>query len=529
MDIPDIDLDDTRPLWELIERAEKPLLLRTADEIYSDANSVLLQQMKEDRTIERKPTASHTQLIADYLCMWANTAPDGGIIALGISDDGTLSGCIEADITHLNDLESAGMQLCPDARYTTRRVSFRHPDNRQDFITLFRVKYHPTKVVRNNKKEVFVRSGDKKRKLTEDEIRELQIDKGEVAFEQDPSDMEYPKDFNLDLIREFADGFRKSRGLSKPLTDVEVLEVRHLGAIKNGKFQPNNACAIVFATDPFKAFPGCRIRFLRFEGKEEHSGERWSPQKDIYVDGTSMPLQIRQIERELDSQLRTFTRLGKDNKFHTAPEYPKAAWYEAIVNACVHRSYALKNMNIFVKMFDDRIEIESPGGFPPFVTPENIYNVHHPRNPILFDVMLQLGYVRGAREGTRRMRDLMVEAELPTPDFVQQSGLQPTVIVRLKNNYEQRRASLDTDAIAVVGEVLFKQLNQDEIRAINFVSEHGSIGVSDLQRLTQKSWPASKGTLEGLAARGILYIRRKKMINPAARDTRARYFLAGRG
>ena len=51
----------------------------------------------------------------------------------------------------------------------------------------------------------------------------------------------------------------------------------------------------------------------------------------------------------------------------------KKAWYEALVNACVHRSYNLKNMNIFIRMFDDRLEIESPGGFPPLVTPENIF------------------------------------------------------------------------------------------------------------------------------------------------------------
>ena len=70
------------------------------------------------------------------------------------------------------------------------------------------------------------------------------------------------------------------------------------------------------------------------------------------------------------------------------------AWYEALVNACVHRSYNLKNMNIFIRMFDDRLEIESPGGFPPLVTPENIYYTEHPRNPFLFNAMFYLKLVR---------------------------------------------------------------------------------------------------------------------------------------
>ena len=70
----------------------------------------------------------------------------------------------------------------------------------------------------------------------------------------------------------------------------------------------------------------------------------------------------------IGSQLREFTRLESDGKFYTASEYPQDAWYEAVVTACVHRSYNLKNMNIFVKMFDDRLVVESPGGFPPLVT-----------------------------------------------------------------------------------------------------------------------------------------------------------------
>jgi hypothetical protein len=62
--------------------------------------------------------------------------------------------------------------------------------------------------------------------------------------------------------------------------------------------------------------------------------------------------------------LREFSKLGKDNKFYTETEYPEDAWYEAIVNACVHRSYVLSNKVVFVKIFDDRLVVESPGGFP---------------------------------------------------------------------------------------------------------------------------------------------------------------------
>lgn len=515
------------PLFALLQEKSTPILLLSEDEIYKLADAELIQRIKEDRRIERKPVGIHADFLGDYLCMWSNTPAYGGLIAVGIEDNGELTGCIKRGINHINKLESeSGMTYCPDARYTCRRVPFTHPNGEQDFILLFRVKYHETKVVRNNKGEVFARYGDKKRHIKDPEmIREIEINKGQTAFENEPSTLTYPDDFDLPLVQDCADGFRRMRDLHLPLTNEEILELLHLGKITGGTFHPNNACVIVFARDPREVFPGCRIRFFRFAGEVEGTGERWNPQKDIWVDMGGIPHQIRYAERVIESQLRTFTRLGSDNKFHTTPEYPKTAWYEALVNACVHRSYNLRNMNIFVKMFDDRIEIESPGGFMPTVTPENIYTSHNPRNPKIFDAMQCLGFVVGAREGTRRMRDSMLGMELPSPEFAQREHNYHSVLVKLRNDYQHRRVWLDSDAINVVGEVVFKTLTQDEKRAINLAAEHGAISVSDLQRLTQKTWHASKKILEGLKAKGILKDRRKTNLPKGSKDTAARYFL----
>lgn len=517
--------DERFPLFAILKQKSTPLLLLTEDELYDLADADLIRSIKEDRRIERKSARVQASEIGDNLCMWSNTPSNGGLIAVGIEDKGELTGCIKSDIEHLNKLESAGMTFCQDARYVTKKVRFTHPNGDEDFLLLFRVKYNETKVVRNNKGEVFARSGDKKRQLKDEQIRELEIDKGQTSFEQEPTTLEYPSDFDIPLVRECAERFRKSRDLQLTLSDEEILELLHLGKIKHGTFYPNNACVIVFAKDPRAIFPGCRIRFFRFAGEEEGTGERWNPSKDIWIDIGSIPHQIREAERILDSQLRAFTRLGKDNKFHTTPEYPKTAWYEALVNACVHRSYSLRNMNIFVKMFDDRIEIESPGGFPPLVTPENIYTSHNPRNPRVFDAMQYLGFVVGAREGTRRMRESMERMDLPLPEFVQREHNFHSVLVRLRNDYKHRRVWIDADAINVVGEVIFKTLTQDEKRAINLAAEHGEISVSDFQRLSQKTWHASKKILEGLKKKGILKDRRKTNLPKGSKDTAARYFL----
>src|SRR5206468_3307428 len=151
--------------------------------------------------------------------------------------------------------------------------------------------------------------------------------------------------------------------------------------------------------------------------------------------------------------------------------------------------YSLRTMNVFVKMFDDRLEVESPGGFPPLVTPQNIYDVHKPRNPYLMDALRYFDYVKCAHEGTRRIRDTMTEMSLPEPEFRQvESATTPLVRVVLRNNVRQRRVWVDSDISAIVGEAVMQDLNEDEKRLINFAAEYGELSVSDAQRLTQKSW-----------------------------------------
>lgn len=494
-----------------------PLALLTVEEIYQRTSFELLQELKEDRRIERKSARIQPKALAEYFSMWANTVPDGGIVVVGMNDEGAAGGCTSLSQNDLNRLEKTGMEYCPDARFESKRI-----DAGTDYVLVFRVFYRPDKVVQTASGEAYARYGDSKKRLSSEEIRELEIDKGQVEFELEPSGFSFPQDFDTDLLHTFCERFRKSRGLGTH-SDEDVLELTHLARVVEGTLVPNVACALLFAKDPRTKFPGCFIRFFRYEQDYEGTGEQYNAIKDEWIAG-NIPHLILDAAGMLDSQLRQFSRLGTTGKFFTAPEYPQIAWYEAIVNACVHRSYGLRTMNIFVKMFADRLEIESPGGFPPLVTPENIYDIHKPRNPYLMEALYYLDFVKCAHEGTRRIRKAMADSSLPAPDFRQtgQSNQNPIVTVVLRNNVKHRKVWLDSDAAKVVGESLMKQLNQDEIRAINFVAEHGVISVSDLQRLTGRTWPSAKKLLNGLVQKQLL----DHQIRPELdRDPQARFTL----
>jgi ATP-dependent DNA helicase RecG len=214
--------------------------------------------------------------------------------------------------------------------------------------------------------------------------------------------------------------------------------------------------------------------------------------------------------------------LGKNGKFLTTQEYPKPAWLEAVVNAVVHRSYNINNVPIFVKMFDDRLEIESPGGFMPFVTPQNIYERHDPRNPNIMEALFFLDRVKCTNEGTKRMRETMKDLDLPEPIFRQVSAGNPKVNVILKNNVEHRKVWLDSDVSKIVGETLFGQLSENEKRIVNYVAEYRRINVTDAVRITGKAWETCKHLLDRLCTRGIL----KHVHSKKEKDSKAHFVLA---
>jgi ATP-dependent DNA helicase RecG len=105
--------------------------------------------------------------------------------------------------------------------------------------------------------------------------------------------------------------------------------------------------------------------------------------------------------------------------------YPTFAWQEAIVNAVAHRDYRLQGLGIEVHLFDDRMEIWSPGELVEPVTLEKLRNrerVHASRNPRIVRVLTAFGYMRELGEGIPRMFEVMEQEGLRPPEFRLEGG-----------------------------------------------------------------------------------------------------------
>jgi ATP-dependent DNA helicase RecG len=288
---------------------------------------------------------------------------------------------------------------------------------------------------------------------------------------------------------------------------------------------PNKACALLFAKEPQDVVPGAFVRIQRYRGTKRETGDRRNVIEDVQIHGT-VPEIIDACRKRLGFERdlnRIFRRLDKDGRFTPVREYPPDAVHELIVNACVHRSYNLGGSNVWVRIFDDRLEVESPGDFPGFVTAENIYDTQCRRNFWLMDALSFLDYVLCENEGVRRVRDEMRKLGLPDPSFEQRQISEATVRVTLRNDVANRDEWVDAEVSEIVGANLAAGLNTCETRIIRRIADKGSINVRQAQRLCDvNDWGAMKRRLMRLVEKGLLI---QKCRTDIQRDPKARFVL----
>lgn len=504
-----------------LDAMEQPRLdaLFKPDQIFESEDADFVCRLTEDTRFDRKSGRIDGKGLAVCLSGFGNgPAVEGGVVAVGIEKDGRVTGCRHLTEARLQEIESAGRDRCPDGRFATRRLAIQNEKGESDFLVLIRMHYVEGRLISLTNDEAYCRQGDKCRQLTDSEKQEIRISKGERSFELEAVSLSYPEEFRLHDIANFVSRIRQDRDGSADIPSERLLQSLRLGKVVNGSFVPNNVCTLMFANDPQQVFPGSYIHFLRYNGTEAKSGSDYNVIKDRMIQGTVLEV-IREAASVLDANLREFTT-RRNGKFYSVPEYPRDAWYEAIVNAVCHRSYHARSSPVFIKMFDDRLTIESPGSFMPSVTPENLF--HKPRNPFLMFVLREFGEVRCISEGTARIFREMSDANLPRPEF---RGTENSVSVTFRNEIANRTNSLDSEAYKVLGEAISFSLDDDEKKIVNYVIENEKINVSDALRILSTTyWHTAKGKLRRLVDRGILDFHSSK-----TRDPNAFYSIRTRG
>lgn len=138
-------------------------------------------------------------------------------------------------------------------------------------------------------------------------------------------------------------------------------------------------------------------------GIDTKSGAEHNVVKDIRFE-YNIPGMINNVKKFLKDTLKDYFFLDiETGRFNKVPEYPEEAWLEGVVNALCHRSYNVQGNTIYIKHFDDRLEISNSGPLPAQVNVDNIKTERYSRNPRIARVLEDMGFVRQLNEGVLRI------------------------------------------------------------------------------------------------------------------------------
>ncbi|OHB75865.1 MAG: hypothetical protein A2Z34_04945 [Planctomycetes bacterium RBG_16_59_8] len=244
-------------------------------------------------------------------------------------------------------------------------------------------------------------------------------------------------DVDFDLLKTpFFDAWRRKRGFA----DDDHRAILHKTGLarndENGRPKPTRAAVLLFAEYPNDLMDSkCAIRLFEYAGRSETvRGET------INLLGTPTNIHGPVIKQIADAQSCVLNLLKAGLRvpsgFVTQYRIPERALREAITNAVIHRDYGSKR-DIEIRLFEDRVEVESPGLLPFNITPSNIGHERALgyRNDLLVKHLREFPDPPNLdqNEGVRIMRQQMKDAHLYPPVFQTYPRLQDSVRVILWN------------------------------------------------------------------------------------------------
>ena len=248
------------------------------------------------------------------------------------------------------------------------------------------------------------------------------------------------------------------------------------------------AAAILFATDPRDVLRGAAVQLVRRIGIEPGPGPA-SARAEFAAPFAETVERCLAFIAEHTAQIDVVAGIRRE----TLPEYPLPVLREAVVNALAHRDYNLSGATVDITIWDDRVEVRSPGSLPGHITKDNMRDEHYSRNPRIMHMLKTLGLVEEYGEGIDRMYREMEARLLDPPTFEATSS---SVAVTLRN-----RSLADVDDQAwLLG--FAEDVTPGERRALIVARRDGAVTRRALRPLMAE-WEVS-AVLERAVAKGML-------------------------
>ena len=415
--------------------------------------------MRETRTLEFKETITNTFL--KTVSAFSNY--DGGTILFGVDDNGNIKGLPDVKQACLDIENKINDSITPQPDYTLE------VQNNDQTIKLT-VKSGLQKPYLY-KSKAYKRNDTATIEVDTLEFSRLVLDGKNIRFEELPCK---DQELSFEILH------RKLKEIVRIENfDKDTLKTLNLYDDVNGF---NNAAGLLADKNHF---PG--IDIVKF-------GENISI---IQKRSTFENISILEVYEKAIEVFRDYYQYeviqGADRK--KMEKIPEAAFREAIANALIHRVWDVDSQ-IRVSMFDDRIEIVSPGGLPSGITEEEYLfgKLSVLRNRNLANVFYRLGFVEIFGMGITRIKQLYAEA-LIKPDFeVSENAIKIVLPIFEKN------ADLTKDEI-----IIYKLLSKTMLKPISEVAPYVPFGKSKTTKLLKEMCQKGVITVEG-KGKGTKYI-----------------------
>jgi len=358
----------------------------------------------ESYHIERTVSTENADKFCQAICAFSNDLPGSGkngYLIIGAHDNGKLSGLKVDDklLLQISNIRTDG-NILPQPVMTVEKISFEDGD-------VLVTEVHPSEFppVRYRGR-VWVRVGPRKSIASEAEEKILTERRlsNIHTFDAMPCMGSIITDLDLSLIkREFLPKAVAEEVFAEDKRPIEE-QLASLGFYDLRYNCPTNGAIILFGRKPEIYLHGSYVQYVRFKGKDragdiinEHkfSGNLC---KELAKIDTFIETSISQKRPIPISVLRE----------ETVSKYPYWATRELLMNAIMHRDYET-NAPVQFYEYDDRIEVQNPGGLYGKVSPANFPNVSDYRNPFIAEAMKILGYTNRFSRGVYRVQKELIE------------------------------------------------------------------------------------------------------------------------
>jgi len=346
----------------------------------------------------------------------------------------------------------------------------------------------------------YIRVGNTNRQMSGYEVFSYLSARAQPTFDEEPVREATLDDLDRERLEEYVRKLRRARldasYLNRPFEDV--LRQLRIARDVDGVLRPTLVGLLMFGAYPQTFEPQLVITLLHYYGTDE--AEK-TPRGERFLDNRKfegpIPDMVEAAVNYVMASIRK-SSLIEGLLRRDIPEYPEEAVREAVVNAVAHRDYSpyVRGSYIQLRLFADRLEVQSPGGLYGNVTEETLEEEQSTRNRVLMRLMEDAHLVENRGSGIRAMIDAMRRLNLEPPRFQDRHA---SFLVTFRSH-----TLMGPEAIAWLNRFADRPLTDRQRLALVYLRYNEQLTNSDYQRLNHVDSVTAGRELRGLVQSGLV-------------------------